>query len=73
MTEKKKFNNSKLRGKIVEVCGTQEEFAMRLGKDRALINLKINGNRDFTQQEICDICKVLSIPDDQIKAYFFTY
>lgn len=72
MVERRSFSNSKLKGRIVEICGNQEEFAKRLGKDRSLINLKINGNRDFTQTDISEIIKILSIPDSEIKAYFFT-
>ena len=72
MTENRKFNTDKLRGRIIEICGNQEEFARRIGRDRSTVNLKLNGVRDFTQPEIATICEVLSIREDEIKAYFFT-
>lgn len=66
------FNYSKLRGRIVEVCGTQDNFSKCIGKDRSLINLALNNKRDFTQSEIIRSCEVLDIPSDEIGLYFFT-
>lgn len=65
------FNYSKLRGRIVEKCGTQEEFAKRINKDRSSINLTLNNKRDFTQKEIVAACDVLDISNNDIGQYFF--
>lgn len=65
------FSYAKLKGRIVEKCGTQSEFALRVGKDRSLINLALNGKRDFTQSEILKSCEVLGIGRDDIGLYFF--
>lgn len=65
------FNYSKLRGRIVEKCGTQEEFAKRINKDRSSINLTLNNKRDFTQKEIVAACDVLDISSNDIGQYFF--
>lgn len=62
----------KLRGRIVEICGTQDEFAKKMGKDRSTLNQKLNGKRDFTQSEINLACEVLHIPSEEVTAYFFT-
>ena len=66
------FDLRKLRGRIVEVCGTQEEFARLMGKDRSTLNMKLTGKREFTQSEINKACQVLSIPDEDVTSYFFT-
>jgi len=65
------FNYSKLRGRIVEKCGTQEEFAKKINKDRSSINLALNNKRDFTQKEIVAACDVLDISNNDIGQYFF--
>ena len=50
---------SKLRGKIREVFGTQEAFAVALGINAATISGKLNG-------------EALHIPMEEMHVYFFT-
>lgn len=62
----------KLRGKIVEVCETQAEFARRMGVSERTISLKLNGKIDFTQSDIMKAVMLLNLVDEEIPSYFFT-
>ncbi len=66
------FNYNKLRGRIKEVCGTQENFARMLGLSRTSLSQRLNNASDFTNSEILKSCEVLRIDTDEIPAYFFT-
>lgn len=66
------FNYQKLKGKIKEVCSTQETFASRLGMNATRLSLKLNNQSEWRQSEILKACNVLSIADCEIKQYFFT-
>lgn len=46
------WNYSKLRGKIKEVCGTQDEFAKRLKIGRVSLSQRLNNQLEFSQSEI---------------------
>lgn len=72
MSEKIIYDYSKLRGRITEICGTQTEFAKRMGRERSLISLKLNNGSQFTQAEMSAACAILAIPDKEIGRYFFT-
>ena len=65
------YNYQKLLGRIVEKCGTQAIFAERMGLSERSVSLKLNGRRPWKQQEIADACKVLSVSESDIPAYFF--
>lgn len=67
-----KFDYSKLRGLAREKGKTQEAIAAVAGMKEATYSQKINNNSEFRQSEILQICEVLSIPPEQIHAYFFT-
>ncbi|MBO4284303.1 MAG: DUF739 family protein [Clostridia bacterium] len=66
------FNYAKLLGKIKEVCGTQAEFAERMGMRMQTVNLKLNNRNSFTQAEVLKAAEVLGIPSKEIGVYFFT-
>ena len=66
------YNYSKLSGRIVEVCGTRQEFAKRIGLSERSVSLKLNGNREFKQNDIEKACFALHIPREEIPDYFFT-
>ena len=66
------FDHSKLRKRIVEVCGTQQACAQQMGKSRVTIVQKMHGRINFSQGEILQAARILSIPDDEILSYFFT-
>ena len=65
------FDYGKLRGRIVEKYKTQDNFSREMDIDRSSLSLKLNGKRQFSQSEIIQLCDALSIPYDEIPAYFF--
>lgn len=66
-----KVNYSKLRGKIREVYGTQEKFAIQLGIGQVSLSKRLTGELDFKQSEIERACKLLKIQPSEITLYFF--
>lgn len=70
--EKVSFQYNKLRGRIKEICGTNEEFAKRMELSVATISMKLNNKSQWTQPEIFKAVSVLSINSSDIPAYFFT-
>lgn len=65
------FKYNKLRGRIVEICGTQAEFAKRIGQSEQIITAKLAGRSSFTQENIIAWCKALDIDQIDIGSYFF--
>jgi hypothetical protein len=65
------FDYSKLRGKIKEVYGTQDNFAMALGIGRVSLSQRLNNILDFSQDEIHKACNILGINTEEIPMYFF--
>ncbi len=66
-----KYDYSKLKGKIIEVCTTQKKFASLMHISERTVSLKLNNKRSFTQPEIDRAIKILKLPSDQIDEYFF--
>lgn len=67
------YDYSKLRGRITEKTGNQSSFAQRMKLSETTIYSKLNGKIEFKQSEILDACKILEIPENEIKAYFFKH
>lgn len=67
-----RYNYSKLKGKIVEVCGSSKEFAERIGINSVTLSHKMNGSSFFKSKEIEKAIEVLGIDRTQIPEYFFT-
>lgn len=65
------WDYSKLRGKIKEVCITQNSFSQELGIGRVSLSQRLNNKLEFTQTEICKACEVLEIDIKDIATYFF--
>lgn len=65
------YDYSKLRGRIIEICGSQEEFARRTGMSARSVSLKMTGKIPFKQQEIASAIVVLGLSRSDIPAYFF--
>lgn len=65
------WNYSRLRGKIKEVCNTQDEFAKRLGIGKTSLSQRLNNQLEFSQKEINKSCDILKIPRESISEYFF--
>lgn len=68
--EKIKFDYSKLRGRIIEKCGSQRAFAKLLGIAECTLTSKLNGYTCFSQSEILRSVKILDI--NEVTPYFFT-
>lgn len=66
------FHYARLKGRIKEVCNTNEEFAKRMGLSLATISMKLNNKSQWTQPEIFKAVDVLDINSSDIPAYFFT-
>ena len=71
MSERPEFNYSKLRGRIVEKCGTIRAVSEKTGIRGELFTDAFKGRRTFTQAEIYVLCDALDIPREQIADYFF--
>lgn len=63
---------NKLRGKIKEVCGTQDRFANCLGIGRVSLSQRLNNQLEFSQDEMFKSCEILGINLNEIPTYFFT-
>ena len=66
------FDYSKLKGRIVEVFGSQKAFTKAFGVTESTLSQKLNGRTYFMQTEIFKIAKLLQISPEDISAYFFT-
>jgi len=65
------INYNKLKGRIVEKCGTQGNFAQRMGLSERTVSLKLSGKIPFKQTEILKALEVLNLSEEDIQAYFF--
>lgn len=66
------FNYRKLRGRIIEVCGTQANFSEKLGMGRVSLSKRLNNQLQFSNEEIMKACVILNIDRQDIPEYFFT-
>lgn len=62
---------AKLRGRIRELCGTQEAFAEAMGMNTATVSGKLNGKSDWSKKEMELACSILRIPLSEVHRYFF--
>lgn len=65
------FNYNKLRGKIVEVCGSQTVLANQMGISAITLTQKLKGRVAFKNDEILHMSRILNIPSNEIPVYFF--
>jgi hypothetical protein len=66
------FNYAKLKGRIIEKCGTQKAFAKRLGIYEATLTQKLGCRSLFSQVEIFKAMEILDILPEHLSEYFFT-
>lgn len=66
------YDYSKLRGRIKEKFGTQENFAEALNIGTVSLSKRLNCSLEFSQNEINRSVEILDIPREQIPVYFFT-
>lgn len=62
---------AKLRGKIREVFGNNENFAKALGIDLSSLSAKLNNKTPWKREEIEKACLLLGIPIEDVYLYFF--
>ena len=63
------YDYSKLKGRIVEVCGTHSKFADQMGITKASLSNKLNEKNYFKQDEIRKAMDILKIENPA--PYFF--
>lgn len=61
----------KLRGRIKEKGLTEQDFAKLINLSRTSLSMRLNGKAAWNLPEIKVICKILSIPDEEVAEYFF--
>ena len=66
------FDYSKLRGRIKEIFGTQDNFADALNIGRVSLSQRLTGKLEFTQEEMMKSCELLKFDSSEIPSYFFT-
>lgn len=65
------YNYSKLKGKIIEMYGTQSSFLENISMSNTTFIKKMNNEGYFSQPEIEEIITVLKVSKDDIVNYFF--
>ena len=65
------FDLSKLRGRIREILGSEQEYQRKMGFSNFKRDHRLNGKSYFSQDEIQLTCKLLSIEPNEIPEYFF--
>lgn len=65
------FNYAKLRGKIVEMYGSQTKFAEAMGISDRMLSLRMNGKSGWKQADIVKACELLQLDASDITLYFF--
>lgn len=65
------FNYNKLRGRIVEIYGSQIEFAKAMQWSERTLSLKMNGKIPWKQTDIVTAVRLLGLSDSDIQEYFF--
>ena len=64
------YDYSKLRGRIVEMCGTSIVFAEKVGMSKTTVSQKLNNKVAWSQDDICKSCDVLDIPLERAGEFF---
>ena len=60
-----------LKGKIVAAGYTQRSLSKKLDMSENTLSSKLNGKSAFTMDEVIHLCDLLSIVDNEEKAYIF--
>lgn len=66
------FNYNKLKGRIVEIFGSQIEFSKSMGWSEKTLSLKLNGKVSWKQSDILKAIDLLKLSEDDIQEYFFS-
>lgn len=65
------MNRNKLKGRIVEMCGSQRKLAEKLGCTEQTVVNKLAGRTQFSLEDVVAWCDALDISKDEIGDYFF--
>jgi len=65
------FNKNKFRAKVYERGQTLEKVADFIGKNPATITRILNGESEFTRNEIQQLISFLNLSDEEVKDIFF--
>lgn len=68
----RRYDYSKLRGRIKEKLGTEREFASRIERTANYVSKVFQNGTYLTQNDIANGAEVLDIPIGEIGTYFFT-
>lgn len=66
------FDYRKLKGRIVEIFGSQTVFAKEMRWSERTLSLKMNGKVFWKQPEIRRAVELLKLSEQDIPVYFFT-
>ena len=66
------YDYKKLRGRIIEKFGTQQNFAIAMEWSERTLSLKMNCKVFWKQPEIVKASELLEIPSCEVIDYFFT-
>lgn len=62
----------KLRGRIIEKCGSLGNFAVKMGISRQMLSKKMTRKSGWSQDDIIRACEILEIDlEREVGAYFF--
>lgn len=65
------FDNSKLRGKIRELFGTEQKFSDAVGISKSTLSAKLNNNSEINRDEMLKMIDLLNIEKEDIFEIFF--
>lgn len=65
------YKYDRLRGRIVEMYGSQERFAEIIGISANSMSKKMNGKTGFSQKDIVKWSELLNINKAEYSEYFF--
>lgn len=66
------YTYNKLRGRIIEMYGTQSKFAEKLGISKNSVSKKMNCQTEFSQDDIIQWSMLLNVKKDEFGEYFFS-
>lgn len=72
MATTKPLPYSKLRERIAGRYKRKKDFALEAGLTPVVLSQRLNGVRQWKQDEIVNVCKILDIPLEDAHIYFFT-
>lgn len=66
------YTYNKLKGRIIELYGTQGNFAKRVGISKNSMSKKLTGKTEFSQKDIIQWSVLLNLNKNEYGEYFFT-